>query len=146
MPRKVLDPVTDTTNWQKVQDYIEERVLQGKLGGIDLLLRDVSHPISQRPFLRLGKPFQIDSYLQKVAAACQLRGKVVESPCNNCKNGHGPFQQCVYLKGYNRLTQNCCGNCRFLNKTSALKGQTACSLRQCTLLLLSFDPPNFWVM
>ena len=66
MPRKVLDPITDTTNWQKVQDYIEERVLQGRHGGLDLLLRDVSHPISQRPFLRLDKPFQIDPTCRNV--------------------------------------------------------------------------------
>ena len=124
----MLGHATETKDWRKIQQYIEDSIQRGAHWTLDLLLQDPSRPIVQRPLLRPDdRPFEIRSYTQKVAAACQLRGKVANTPCNHCQDSRGPFQQCVYLEGYGNLTKDCCGNCQFDLRTVSSREQTPCS-------------------
>jgi hypothetical protein len=132
MPRKVLPPVKDTLDVQKVQQYIEERSLMGNHYQLDAILRDSSLLTIQPPLLRPRDKFEIKTYAHKVASVCQLRGKLAESPCNNCAEGKGPFAKCVFLEGHDDITKKCCGNCQFKLLTTSSQGRTPCSFSEGT--------------
>jgi len=137
MPLRKVKPIKNPDDFAEVQRYIEERARNGRhcdLRNILPLLNDKLKPIIQLPKLRSSQ-FEIVSYAQKVAAACQLRGKIAETECNNCQEGRGPFQQCIYLNGYDEVTKMCCANCQFDLNTRDTVGKIRCSFSKGQLII-----------
>ena len=136
MPQRKIKPIKNPDDFEEVQRYIEGSACRGRHRNLLPLLNDKLKPIIQLPKLRSSQ-FEIVSYAQKVAATCQLRGEIAERECNNCQEGRGPFQQCIYLNGYDEVTKMCCANCQFNLNTTGVRGKIQCSFSKGQLIISS---------
>jgi len=134
MPQRKIKPIRNPDDFEEVQRYIEESACSGRHRNLLPLLNDKLKPIIQLPKLRSSQ-FEIVSYAQKVAAICQLRGEIADTECNNCQEGRGPFQQCIYLDGYDEATKMCCANCQFDLNTTDVGGRIRCTFSKGQLII-----------
>ncbi|KAJ5936739.1 hypothetical protein N7466_003189 [Penicillium verhagenii] len=85
---------------------------QGKTEGISkILLLAAEREPSLRPELKWsGEKFaqEIKKNMENLeAAAIYVVGIKVENACGHCQQGYGPFQHCVFAKGYADACANC---------------------------------------
>lgn len=86
-------------------------------------------PCLREPRLREGVVIKWHLLANREAVLVQGRGLLTEAPCNHCRDGHGPFVDCVVLPGQ---LGGSCASCHY-NKCGA-----RCSFRgECTQILQS---------
>jgi hypothetical protein len=114
MARKKIK-LADPYDSEQVRDYIIQKARRSESATLKKFLSEIPTP-NRLPVLSQGynpQDFDLVSHAQIVAARVHIRGKIAETPCNNCQAGSGPFLHCVYLREFDDLTKMCCTNCQF---------------------------------